>query len=170
VKKFFNKDTVKEFLKSLTIGFIPVALDYFFSALVIFFMSDGITFKSLLFGSGGKLASAAAVTAGTVIGYLAGFIAAYLFSVFFVFKHNKKAKTFKGIALFVMVEAFAYGFNVLLAWLLVTVMRLQFTIAYFIRICVSYVVVFSLRKIFVFHPPKETAENAIEPTQKTDEK
>jgi len=94
--------------------------------------------------------------AGTAVGYFMGFVASYFLMVFFVFKHNKKGKTLKGILIYVGVEVFIYGFNVLLGYLFH--MFLPFTFAFILRITVSYIVVFILRKFLIFMSEKPKTE------------
>lgn len=149
------KETMGEFSKSLLIGAVPVGLDYFFSALIIFLLSLkslGYSFADTFFIDSGTV-KASTMAIATSVGYLAGFIASYLFSVFFVFKHNKKGKSLKGIFLFIGVEAFIYGFNILLGTFLPRI--LSYTWAFLVRIAVSYIVVFILRKFLIFMPEKK---------------
>lgn len=146
------KETSKEFLRSLLIGWIPVGLDYIFTALVFFIFAlnaMGYTFFQT-FNIDRDVISSGILALGTAIGYLMGFIAAYLFSVFFVFKHNKKSKTLKGTLIFIGVEVLAYGLNIGLGILLGKVMA--YTFAFIVRICLSYIVVFLMRKFLIFMP------------------
>lgn len=152
--KKLAKQTVKEFLKSILVGIFPVLVDLIFSTLVfyIFYAKNAnITFKQLLFGS--NLNIPQSVTAAcTAVGYGLAAILAYILSVFFIFDNKKKGRTVKGVVLFIFVEGFAYGFNVLLGWLFNMVIPSSF--AFILRIAVSYVVVFSLRKFLIFMPEK----------------
>jgi hypothetical protein len=85
-----------------------------------------------------------------------GLVATYFLMVFFVFTHNKKGKTLKGILIYIALEVFIFGFNVLLGYLFP--MFLPFTWAFILRIVVSYIVVFTLRKILIFMPEKKKNE------------
>lgn len=154
-KKSLAKETFTEFLKSLLIGGIPTGLDYLFSAIVIFFFSLQALGYSFIdtFTIEREVVSASVGAVGTAVGYFVGFIAAYLLNIFFVFKHNKKGKTLKGILIYIAVEVFIYGFNVLLGTYLPRV--LSYTFAFFVRISISYVVVFTLRKFLIFMPEKK---------------
>lgn len=157
-KKALAKETSKEFLRSLAIGWIPVGLDYIFTALVFFLFSLnqlGYSFFDT-FIIDTDILSSGMLAFGTAVGYLMGFIAAYLFSVFFVFKHNKKSKTLKGTLIFIGVEVFIYGLNVVLGILFGKIM--PYTFAFIVRICLSYVVVFFLRKFLIFMPEKSAEE------------
>ena len=166
-KKQFFQETFKEFLRSLLVGFIPVALDYVFTALVfyLFFLkAQGYSFFSTFNVDKGIVPKNIA-SIGTAVGYFAGFVAAYFLSTYFIFKHNKKARTLSGILRYVGVEIFAYGFNVLLGYLLNAV--LSYTFAFITRIALSYIVVFTLRKLIVFMPSK-AAEDKQEDNTTTD--
>ncbi len=157
-KKAFFEETFKEFMRSLLVGIIPVALDYIFTALIFYLFSlraQGYDFFSTFNVDKGIVPKTIA-SIGTAVGYLAGFIAAYFLSTYFIFKHNKKARTLGGILRYVGVEVFAYGLNVLLGYLFNAIM--SYTFAFIARIALSYIVVFTLRKLIVFMPAKE-AEN-----------
>ena len=158
-KKGLVKETFIEFCKSLLIGGVPTGLDYLFSALVIFiFLSKalGYSFWNTLFIDKNMVSSNLAA-ASTAVGYFIGFIAAYLFNVFFVFKHNKKGKTLKGIFIYIGIEVFIYGLNILLAFLLLKI--LPYTFAFIGRIVISYIFAFLLRKFLVFMPEKKQQNN-----------
>ncbi len=154
-EKSLAKETVREFLKSLLIGWIPVLLDFLFTSTVIYLASlrlmGGYTFFDTFFVESNVVPSGINA-AGTAVGYFMGFVASYFLMVFFVFKHNKKGKTLKGILIYIGVEVFIYGFNVLLGYLFP--MFLPFTFAFILRIVVSYIVVFMLRKFLIFMPEK----------------
>lgn len=157
-QKIDLKETAHEFMRSLLVGVIPVGLDYFFSAVIIYFFclnSLGYTFIQT-FTIPSDIASAKITAAGTAVGYFAGFIASYFLSTYFIFKHNKKAKTAKGILTYIGVEVVIYGFNILLGFLLMKV--LSYTFAFFARIAISYIAVFTLRKLFVFMPAEEDSK------------
>lgn len=154
-KKTLAKETVREFLKSLLIGWIPVLLDFVFTATVIYLASlrlmGGYTFFDTFFVDS-QVVPSGINAAGTAVGYFMGFVASYFLMVFFVFKHNKKGKTLKGILIYIAVEVFIYGFNVLLGTLFP--MFLPYIFAFILRIVVSYIVVFLLRKFLIFMPEK----------------
>jgi putative flippase GtrA len=136
----------------MLVGFIPVGLDYIFCAVIFYFfgLKDmGYSFIET-FTIEKEMVSGGVSAAGTAVGYLAGFIASYFLSTYFIFKHNKKAKTFSGIMRYIGIEVFAYGFNVLLGFLLLKV--LSYTFAFIARIVISYLVVFTARKFLVFMP------------------
>lgn len=157
-KKVLLKETFQEFLRSLLIGIVPVALDYLFSALIIYLFAlknMGHSFFDTFFIEKDAVKSSISA-AGTAVGYFMGFVASYLFSVFFVYKHNKKGKTLKGILIYISVEVFAYGFNVLLALALSKI--LSYTFAFIVRICISYLVVFTLRKFLIFMPEQASKQ------------
>ena len=157
-KKALAKETVREFLKSLLIGWIPVCLDYVFSAIVLYFASLkglGYGFWDTLFIES-KVAPDGINAAATAVGYFMGLVATYFLMVFFVFTHNKKGKTLKGILIYIALEVFIIGFNVLLGYLFP--MFLPFTWAFILRIVVTYIVVFTLRKILIFMPEKKKNE------------
>lgn len=154
-KSGLAKETFIEFLRSLLIGGIPTGLDYLFSAIIIFFFSLqalGYSFIDTFTIDRGIVTSSIGA-AGTAVGYFVGFIAAYLLNIFFVFKNNKKGKTLKGILMYIGVEIVVYGFNVLLGTFLPRI--LSYTLAFFARISISYVVVFTLRKFLIFMPEKK---------------
>ncbi|GEM_PF-2030774 len=152
--KKLAKQTIKEFLKSILVGIFPVLVDLIFSTLVFYLFyakNANISFKQLLFGSNLNIPQAV-TAAGTAVGYGIAAILAYLLSIFFIFDNKKKGRTAKGIILFILVEGFAYGFNVLLGWLFNMFVPSSF--AFILRICVSYVVVFAMRKFLIFMPEK----------------
>lgn len=149
------KQTIKEFLKSILVGIFPVALDLLVSSLIFYLFfakSQGISFFRLLFASGLNIPAKITVI-GTAVGYGVAAVLAYLLAVFFVFDNRKQGRTVKGIVLFILVEGFAYGFNILLGWLFNLFIPSLF--AYVLRICVSYIVVFLLRKFLIFMPKKD---------------
>lgn len=149
------KQTIKEFLKSVLVGIFPVLLDLLVSSLIFYLFfakAQGITFTNLLFAKGINIPSNITVI-GTAVGYGVAAVLAYLLAVFFIFDNKKQGRTIKGIILFVIVESFAYGFNILLGWLFNLFIPSLY--AYFLRICVSYVVVFLLRKFLIFMPKKD---------------
>lgn len=149
------KQTLREFLKSILVGIFPVLLDLLLSTLVfyLFFAKDaGFTFNQLLFSKNLNIPHKITVF-GTAVGYGTAAVLAYLLAVFFVFDNKKQGRTVKGIVIFICVEGFAYGFNILLGWLFNLFIPSSF--AFILRICVSYVIVFSLRKFLIFMPKKE---------------
>ena len=154
-KKELAKETVAELLRSLLVGIIPVGLDYIFTAIIIyFFCTKGLSFSFIETLTIDKEVVVGSISAiGTAVGYLAGFIASYFLSTYFIFKHNQKARTLSGILRYIGIELFAYGFNVLLGYLLLKV--LSYTFAFAARIALSYIVVFTLRKFIVFMPQNE---------------
>ncbi len=161
-KQKFAKETFFEFLRSLITGVFPTLTDLLFSNLIlyIFFAKDGgYGYFNMLFNSieGAPRDVSAAATA---VGYGLGAVVTYLFSVTIVFKNTKKGKTLKGVLIFCCIEAFAYGFNVFLGWAFAGIP--VYFVAFALRIVVSYVVVFSLRKFFIFMPEKkkEVAEES----------
>lgn len=155
-KKAFAKETFIEFIKSLITGVFPTLTDLLFSNLILFCFfakAAGIDYFTLLFTTVEAPSDVSA--AATAVGYGLGAVVTYLFSIFVVFKHTKKAKSLKGILIFIAIEAFAYGFNVFLGWAFASVPI--YFVAFALRIVVSYVVVFSLRKFFIFMPEKKKA-------------
>ncbi len=148
------KETTVEFFRSLLVGIIPVGLDYFFSAVMIFFLAlKGLGYSFFeTFSVDSGIVTAQITAIATAVGYLLGFIASYLFSVFFVFKHNRKGRTLKGILIYIGVEIFIYGLNVLLGAYLPRVF--SYTLAFIVRIVVSYIFAFILRKLLIFMPEK----------------
>lgn len=158
-KKAFAKETFIEFIKSLITGVFPTLTDLLFSNLILFCFfakAAGIDYFTLLFTTVEAPPDVSA--AATAVGYGLGAVVTYLFSIFVVFKHTKKAKSLKGILIFIAIEAFAYGFNVLLGWAFASIPI--YFVAFALRIVVSYVVVFSLRKFFIFMPEKKKAADA----------
>ena len=69
-KKALAKETVREFLKSLLIGWIPVCLDYVFSAIVLYFAS----LKGLGYGFGTPCSrkQLLGIIPATAVGYFMG--------------------------------------------------------------------------------------------------
>lgn len=148
------KQTLKEFIKGVMVGIFPVLLDLLLSSFVfyIFFAKGaGISFSHLLFSKNLNIPHNITVI-GTAVGYGVAAVLAYLLAVFFVFDNRKQGRTVKGIIIFICVELFAYGFNILLGWLFN--LFIPTTFAFALRICVSYVIVFSLRKFLIFMPEK----------------
>lgn len=148
------QQTLKEFIKSVLVGIFPVLLDLLLSSLVFYFFfakNAGISFKQLLFANNINIPYKVSVI-GTAVGYGVAAVLAYLLAVFFVFDNKKQGRTVKGIIIFICVEGFAYGFNVLLGWLFN--MFIPSSFAFILRICVSYVIVFTLRKFLIFMPEK----------------
>ena len=131
-----------------------------FSALVIFIFltnSFGYSFFDTLFIDK-NIVNSSLSAASTAVGYFIAFIAAYLLNVFFVFKHNKKGKSLKGILIYIGIEVFIYGLNILLGFLLLKI--LTYTIAFIGRIVISYLFAFFLRKFLVFMPEKKKEPEA----------
>ncbi len=156
--KKLAKQTIKEFLKSMLVGIFPVLVDLIFSSLVFYLFyakNANITFYQLLFEKNLNIPQKI-TAAGTAVGYGVAAVLAYLLSIFFVFDNKKQGRTVKGIILFIAVEVFAYGFNILLGWLFN--MFIPSSFAFILRICVSYVVVFSLRKFLIFMPAKNKSK------------
>lgn len=153
--KKFAKETFFEFLRSLITGVFPTLIDLLFTNLIIFLFfakGAGFNFWNMLVGSEIKNVPGGVSAAATAIGYGLGAVAAYFCSILFVFKSTKKGKTAKGVILFICIEAFAYGFNVFLGWAFGKIAVP--ILAYGLRIAVSYIVVFSLRKLLIFMPEK----------------
>lgn len=156
--KKLAKQTIKEFLKSILVGIFPVLVDLIFSTLVFYLFyakNANITFKQLLFENDLNIPQSV-TAAGTAVGYGVAAVLAYLLSVFFVFDNKKQGRTVKGIILFILVEGFAYGFNILLGWLFN--MFIPSSFAFILRIAVSYVVVFTMRKFLIFTPSKNKSD------------
>lgn len=166
--KKLAKETFIEFIRSLIVGVFPTLTDLIATNLIVFIFyaqAQGYSFWNMLVGAE-LTGTPSAVSAGaTALGYGLGAVVSYFCSVLFVFKNKEKGRTVKGVVLFICIEAFAYGFNVFLGWAFRSVVIPA--LADPLRIAVSYVVVFSLRKFLIFMPDKKkevSAEVAYEAT------
>lgn len=157
--KSFVKETFWELVRSLITGVFPTATDMIFSSLVFFLFfakGAGYSFFDTLFED--IEFPAIITTVGGAVGYALGSVVTYICSVLFVFKHTDKSKTPKGVATFVGIEVFAFFFNTFLSWLFN--LFLISSLAFVARIVVSYLVVFTIRKVLLFMPEKNPTNTA----------
>ena len=158
IKQFFTKyPRLAEIIRFLIIGGGATLIDMLIMGVVLYAWEPSLYphFYQVFYGGGEP--STAATVVGTGVGFVAGLIFNYVFSVLFVFQEKGQSRSVKGFMLFSILSLIGLGIHLLGMYLGYSCWHFNEWLVKIILTIVVLVYNYVTRKIFVFRPqsPKE---------------
>ena len=155
IKKILNH----EIMRFLIVGGLATVLDYLVMSAVIYLSNASLFeyhFFEVFFGN--QNPTTLSVVFGTALGFLSGLIFNYIFSIVFVFKETKKAKTPKGAVAFSLLALMGLGIHILGMYLFYDLLGLNEWVIKIILTIVVLIFNYLTRKFLIFKGEKKLEE------------
>lgn len=163
IQKFANKyPRLAEIARFLIVGGLATVVDYLAMGVVLYFFAPQLYPHFYQVWFGGANPSTLATVIGTGVGFIAGLIFNYVFSILFVFHEQGQSRSAKGFILFTLFALGGLLIHLLGMYIGYDLLHINEWIVKTFFTLVVLVYNYITRKLFIFKPQKSTvADNKI---------
>ena len=169
IQNFVNKyPRLAEIMRFLIVGGLATVVDYLFMGVILYCFNPSLYPHFYNVWIGGQKPSTLATVIGTGVGFVAGLIFNYIFSIIFVFHEKGESRSAKGFILF---SLFAFGgllIHLVGMYLGYDVLHINEWVVKTFFTLVVLVYNYITRKLFIFKPKaqsKTTPETEVQNSQ-----